>query len=462
MATVTEQDLQQHVLAELRPHLAAGVKRFLLAYSGGVDSHVLLHSLLKLKPLHFPNVALIAVHIHHGLSANADHWQQHCQTICDENNIPLITQKVSLDHNQASLEQQARNARYQVFNRQMSSRQDMLLMGHHSDDQLETFFMRVLRGSGLQGLSSIAKTRPLKQGHLLRPLLSLSRQQIEYYAKQNKLLWIEDESNQDLSFERNWWRQKFLPELWQKFPAHKNTTLRTIEQLSKQQQLLSELVSPYLQQTQSYSNQQLKNMPWLAGTINLKYLPQLSNALQSEVLRRWLAQFEIYSLSAIQLQTINVQIINAQQDAQPFIQLAGKIICRYQDALYCLSTEQYAAKKFVLEEGDECVTVTTDNLIFSWPINVAERKGLLCQSIKQADAANLKCKPVNRVSKKIKKWQQENQVPYWLRQQWPLVSTKSHSDSAEIGSLATVQLAGLPGAEGFLLPLWRMNSVTTD
>ncbi len=166
-------------------------QRVFVAYSGGLDSSVLLHGVCKLQL----DVPLFAIHIHHGLSKHADDWLQHCQA----NGNGQVS----------GLEQAARLARYQVFEQHLKTG-DVLLMAHHQDDQIETFMMRLMRGSGLTGLTAMEMSRSVGDGHLLRPLLNNSRQQIEEYAALNNVQHVEDDSNSNTNFDRNWWRHSLL------------------------------------------------------------------------------------------------------------------------------------------------------------------------------------------------------------------------------------------------------------
>lgn len=162
-----------------------------VGFSGGLDSTVLLHLLNQ------NGIPVRAVHVHHGLSSNADGWLRHCEVFARELQVPFIAVRMQVDRSDGGVEQGARKARYKAFDSVMSSG-DQMLLGHHGDDQAETFLYRLMRGAGALGLSGMAESRPLGEGKsLLRPLLSVGRSELEAWALEHGLRWIEDESNAD-------------------------------------------------------------------------------------------------------------------------------------------------------------------------------------------------------------------------------------------------------------------------
>jgi tRNA(Ile)-lysidine synthase len=170
-----------------------------VAFSGGLDSTVLLHMLVWLAHRHELPV-IRAIHVHHGLQAAGDHWPAHCQAVCDGLGIPLQVVRVKVLPG-ASMERAAREARYEALSGCLSEG-DLLLTGQHRDDQAETVLFRLLRGAGVRGLAAMPVERPLGLGRLLRPLLGVSRAELEAYARRNALRWVEDPSNQDHDYSR--------------------------------------------------------------------------------------------------------------------------------------------------------------------------------------------------------------------------------------------------------------------
>ncbi|MGY4490239.1 tRNA lysidine(34) synthetase TilS [Pseudomonas sp. TE3610] len=256
--------------------------RWHVALSGGLDSTVLLHQLAilartqSLPPLH-------ATHVHHGLQAAADAWPQHCQRLCDALGVPLTVVRVQVAPG-ASLEAAARDARYAAFEQALGAG-EVLLTGQHRDDQAETLLFRLLRGTGVRGLTGMAAQRPLGQGMLLRPLLQTGRDALETYAKANGLEWVEDPSNADTRFSRNYLRNDVLPVIARRWPRFAQTFARTASHLAEAQALLTEVAEQDLLSAQSASP-----FPWLnLPSLELAPLLLLSDGRQRNALQHWLS-----------------------------------------------------------------------------------------------------------------------------------------------------------------------------
>lgn len=281
-----------------------------IAFSGGLDSTVLLHLLASTE--HLP--PLNAIHVHHGLQAAADAWPSHCQTICDRLGVPLRVMPVQVQPG-ASLERAAREARYQAF-AGVTGAGEVLLTGQHRDDQAETLLFRLLRGAGVRGLAAIPMHRPLAKGHLVRPLLDVSRAELEAYAHEHQLTWIEDPSNADPRFARNYLRHQVFPLLTERWPQAVSSLARTAEHLSEAQGLLDELA-----QMDLYTVDQPSPFPWLAlPSLALAPLRELSDARQRNVLRHWLTPLTRLPDSDHWASWYSLR--DAKRDAQPLWRLA--------------------------------------------------------------------------------------------------------------------------------------------
>jgi len=253
-----------------------------IAFSGGLDSTVLLHLLASLaKTEALPTLS--AVHVHHGLQGAADAWPAHCQSICDSLSVPLRIMRVQVRPG-ASLEQAARDARYRAF-AEVTGAGEVLLTGQHRDDQAETLLFRLLRGAGVRGLAAMPESRPLAAGYLVRPLLLASRDELEAYARAHQLEWIEDPSNADPGFSRNHLRHHVFPALTQQWPQAAASLARTAEHMAEAQGLLDELAHMDLR-----AADQPSAFPWLPlSSLALAPLRELSDARQRNALRHWLA-----------------------------------------------------------------------------------------------------------------------------------------------------------------------------
>ncbi|WP_236179298.1 tRNA lysidine(34) synthetase TilS [Pseudomonas mosselii] len=254
-----------------------------VAFSGGLDSTVLLHQLADYTRNH-PAPPLRAIHVHHGLQAAADAWPDHCRAVCAALGVELDVLPVQVAPD-ASLEQAARNARYDAFEKRLGLG-EVLFTGQHRDDQAETLLFRLLRGAGLRGLSAMPQQRPLGQGSLVRPLLGLSRQQLQTYADMHGLVWVDDPSNSDTAFARNFLRGEVFPILRQRWPQAEANLARSAEHLGEAMGLLDELAASDL--AIACDNAPL---PWLElYSLSLEVLAAMSPARQRNALQFWLSQ----------------------------------------------------------------------------------------------------------------------------------------------------------------------------
>ena len=419
----------------------AQAQRLWVGFSGGLDSTVLLHALaqfLELKP------KLTAIHVHHGLSVNADAWFEHCQAFCAALQVPFVGEKVILTELKDGVEQAARQARYQVY-QQHTQAGDCLLLAHHGDDQIETFMQRLTRGAGLQGLAGMAPQRFLKPAvNLMRPLLALTRSDLETYAAQHQLTWVEDESNQDSQYERNWWRNELLPQIWQQFPQRKAAVLRTISQLSQDQQLLAELLAP------SVANV-CEPWPWpncAPIACNLHQLQELPAQQRSYVLKAWLNQLGLPVPSARWLHELE-RIINATADRQPSLPIGRYTVQRHKHWLYAqIPSTKPDAQLIHLKDKDSAPSqLPWAGASLVWQFESAGLSSGDYQLIPAMDAQGLTIKPKGRPHKTLKHIFQEANVPASLRAYWPVLVSQQQ----------LCAVAGLCIAENYTLPRgWQL------
>ncbi|TRO31605.1 tRNA lysidine(34) synthetase TilS [Pseudomonas sp. ALS1131] len=253
-----------------------------IAFSGGLDSSVLLH-LLADWARHEPLPPLSAIHVHHGLQAVADDWPEHCAQFCARLDIPLQIVKVQVAPG-ASLEQAARHARYAAFSERLEQG-ELLLSAQHRDDQAETLLFRLVRGAGVRGLAAMPAIRSLGRGKLVRPLLDCSRAELQAYAQSRGLVWVEDPSNADERFSRNFLRSQVMPLLAERWPQVTANIARSARHQGEAQQLLDELAEMDLAAAHGVSA-----CPWLTlPSLELSAVSALSDARQRNLLRYWLA-----------------------------------------------------------------------------------------------------------------------------------------------------------------------------
>ena len=391
--------------------------RLLVGFSGGLDSTVLLHSLAQLEGV---KERLQALHIHHGLSPNADDWAQHCASQCAQLQIPLQTVRVEVTPSGNGLEEAARQARYAAFCA-YSQPGDLLLLAQHADDQTETFFMRLLRGAGLDGLAGMPAQRPLQPGvTLLRPLLDYRRSELQAWAIAEKLAWIEDESNADNRYDRNWWRNKLLPQLWQRFPGRQAALARSLQQLQQDQQVLQALLEPHLQAC-------LQPWPWpqcAALALDSELLRQQPELLQPYILRGWLRCCGVPAPSAQWLQQVFTEVLTARPDRQPQLVLGEWRLHRHRHSLYLHRPVALPARQIVNWPPAG---------LLSWagaPVSaVADAVGLrpgCYQLLPATSCAATQLRVPGRPEKTLAVWLQQAGVPVALRPHWPVWVQDSH------------------------------------
>lgn len=279
------QTLQNYLLTTLTPWRNAPAWH--IALSGGLDSTVLLHLLANLANLAQQHTLppLHVIHVHHGLQAAADAWPEHCRRLCKALKLPLQVIEVQVQPG-ASLEQQARAARYTAFE-QVLQAGEVLLTAQHREDQAETLLFRLLRGAGLRGLTAIPTHRPLGLGELVRPMLDCSRSQLLTYARAHSLQWIEDPSNTDSRYSRNFLRHQVFPSLALHWPQAAANMARSAVHLSEAQGLLDEVAEQDLGAASAPSDFDWLGLPSLA----LEPLRRLSPARQRNALQYWLVAY---------------------------------------------------------------------------------------------------------------------------------------------------------------------------
>ena len=293
----------------------------LVAFSGGLDSTVLLHQLVQWRAQH-PEVALRAIHIHHGLSPHADSWVQHCESVCMQWQVPLVVERVHLEDDGLGIEAQARRARYQTFAQTLLPG-EVLMTAQHLDDQCETFLLALKRGSGPAGLSAMGECSPFAGTQLIRPLLAQTREALETWARQHELCWIEDESNQDDTYDRNFLRLRVTPLLQQRWPHFAQAVARSAALCAEQESLLDELLAS-----------DLADCITVHGTLLLVPLMMMSDVRRAALLRRWLAGLNAPMPSRDGLERIWQEVALAREDASPCFRLGEYEVRRYQSQLW--------------------------------------------------------------------------------------------------------------------------------
>ncbi|KJY82324.1 tRNA(Ile)-lysidine synthetase [Vibrio galatheae] len=384
----------------------------ILGFSGGLDSRVMLE--LMAHYCQPKNIACLAVHIHHGLSPNADRWAEQCQRWCQQLGVECVVEKVELDTQGHSLEESARQARYGALSKYLHPK-DLLLTGQHADDQMETFFLALKRGSGPKGLSSMAQAMPFGDAMLVRPFLTVSRQQIENYGRAKQLEWVEDESNLDQRFERNFVRHSITPVLIERWPHLHQSIQRSAELCAEQEQLLDELLADKYQACFAGD-----------GGLEITMLEALTDRVRRRLIRMWLDESDLRMPSREQLNNIWHEVARAQPDANPKLTLESAQIRRYAHKLYIVrywqpldAWQQTLTFEQACHLPDALGTVTvirsTQGRLSEQALNQSELRITF-------DPEGLSAHPAGRGhSRKLKKLFQEYGVPSWLRRRTPIL-----------------------------------------
>ncbi|MEW5562447.1 tRNA lysidine(34) synthetase TilS [Enterobacter asburiae] len=388
----------------LHPH-----RNILVAFSGGLDSTVLLHQLVYLRE-RTPDLQLRAIHVHHGISANADAWVEHCQQVCTDWQVPLIVTRVSLADDGKGTEAHAREARYQAF-REALREGEVLVTAQHIDDQCETLLLALKRGSGPAGLSAMANDSAFAGTRLLRPLLNESRVSLEYWAISHQLSWIEDESNQDDAYDRNFLRLRVVPLLTERWPHFSQAVARSASLCGEQEQLLDELLA-----------EELAALTGEYGQIAIEPLLAVSEIRRAAILRRWLAQHQMTMPSRGMLERLWQEVALAREDAAPLLRLGNIDVRRYQQQLWLVAAynrELYSQQAWadtdqpLLLPGSGVLRLVTGE-------EIRAPKADEPVSIRYAASGTLHI--VGRQGgRKLKKIWQEMGVAPWLRDTTPLL-----------------------------------------
>lgn len=388
------------------------IKTWCLAYSGGVDSQVLLHllSLSKLK--------VKAVYIDHGLQSQSADWANHCLQQCKQLAIPF--QIIKVDARAArgeSPEAAARSARYGALKKCIEN-YDCLLTAQHQDDQSETILLQLLRGAGAAGLSGMPEIAEFGNGWHARPLLNISQLQITDYAELNNLCWVEDPSNQQINYDRNYLRHSVMPELQQRWPSLNKTLSVFALQQAENAQLLNVLAAQDL------------NLSLIDDSrLNIKQLNKLDDARLRNVLRYWIKSINKPMPSRAVLEQVVQQIKNNSHDSAILVSWANVEIRCFRDELFCLNKISHDATQiYNWDLKDDLVLSSIEKKLSLKKADSAKNKFVLDNSIlKQSVTVRYRqggerIKPAGRNgSHDLKSLFQESAVPGWQRDRIPLI-----------------------------------------
>ncbi|MFN7087721.1 MAG: tRNA lysidine(34) synthetase TilS [Burkholderiales bacterium] len=408
-------DLVSRVAASLRGVVKPG-ERLVVGLSGGVDSMVLLDILSRIAQRR--RFHLAALHVNHRISPHAARWAAFCRAVCRARGVPLRVVRVAVKRGD-SLEAAARAARYDAL---LSCKADGVVLAHNQDDQAETLLLQLLRGAGVKGLAAMpvagggqaAGARPATP-RLLRPLLDVPRTAIEAYARARGLEWVEDESNADTYFLRNFLRHEVLPLLARRFPAYRATLARSARHFAEASQLLDELAAG-------------DGAEYICdGALRVAGLRRLSPARARNLLRHFLARRGVIMPNAERLEEALRQSLTAKRDAAVRVDLGSHELRRFAQALYVVEKAPVPAAAFAVAWRGERRLALPE---FGGVMTLTKCRG------SGISLARLQAKPVTvrvrrggerlqpacrRPRRSLKKLLQESRLPPWQRERLPLL-----------------------------------------
>jgi tRNA(Ile)-lysidine synthase len=391
--------------------VAASPSRYIVAFSGGLDSTVLLHALATLRAE--LDIPLLAIHVDHGLHEESEGWSEHCRDTAEQLDVDYLSlsAEVQLESGKGP-EASARDARYNALHAELR-RNDWLMSAHHCEDQAETLLLNLIRGSGPMGIAGIGVIRRFGPGWLARPLLDTSRQEMQAYASREGLEWIEDPSNVDRRFDRNFLRHDILPRLGARWPDIAARLQRSAAHAGEASLLLSDLAKIDLE----LLGGEPQKLP-------IDGLLSLSPARQRNVLRFALRHLGLPTPTAMQLARILKEVIPAREDAQPLVTWPGAAVRRYRNGLYLLPER--------LQESPATIAVASDTVPLGPGLGVLELLPGQAQGLSDAlmkrdiqirfRQGGEEFQPYGQLhTRKLKKLLQEEGVVPWMRDRLPLV-----------------------------------------
>lgn len=389
--------------------------RLLVAYSGGMDSHVLLHGLIAIRDE--LSAEIHALHVNHGLQSHAQQWAEQCIEFCGENDISVTVLKIDASSEKGeSPEAAARLSRYQAISELMQEG-DILLTAHHSDDQAETVLLQLLRGSGPSGLSAMPMINGFGPGFHARPLIAYSRTDLAEYANQNQLKWVEDFSNSDISFDRNFLRHEVIPLLKQRWPSMDKTLSRSASHCAEAQQLINDAARIDLENTEIDAN----------NSISINALSALPPPRARAVIRTWVKDAGLQLPDTTRLDRVLLEMLTAREDRNPVVEWPGVELRRYRDRLFVMSTLEPLERSVEIEwDGKSELnlpsglgTISVKKSEHGIPVDRWER-GEITVTFRTGGE---RCKPIGRDgSKSLKNLFQEQGIPPWERERIPLIN----------------------------------------
>lgn len=391
----------------LPPPLAGRAKGFLVGLSGGLDSMVLLHLLATAPPR--PGLSLRAIHVHHGLHPEADAWAAHCEAACAAWSVPLQVVRVRVPRASGpGPEAAARAVRHAAFAGHLRE-DEVLVLAHHQDDQAETFLLRALRASGPDGLAAMRPWRAYPPGWLWRPLLDRPREALLVHARGHGLEWVEDPSNAEVEFDRNFLRARVMPLLRERWPHAAAALARSAALSAEGAALLREGDARLLDSVRGDS----------ADVLDAGALQALPRERRARVLRLWIERLGLPPLPANGIAQVEAALLQAAADAEAEFAWSGARLRRWRQWLHAGAADAALPENLdIAWDGSAPLALPAGGVLrlegaerFEAPLRVHARQG--------GERIRLPGRDHHHALKRVL---QERGVPPWERQRLPLLS----------------------------------------
>ena len=416
-----------------------------VAYSGGVDSTVLLHLLMHSREL--IDFRLVALHVNHGIDPRSERWEEHCSRFCQKAKIEFRSTSLDLARQHSRVnEDLARSARYAWISSQMESG-DLLLTAHHQNDQAETFLLNLMRGAGVRGLSAIQPVQEFSSGWLVRPLLSVPGEEIIHYARKNSLEFVNDPANSDLSYGRNYLRHVVIPKALERWPSTVRQIGRSAEFLSQTRQLADDLAKIDTEACRSDGSGFLS----IGFQLCIDKMKTLHQYRQLNLIRYWI---RVHALPEPGRDALEQFVETVLTQDKEFAELCWSDyrMYRYRDDLYLVrATESTLAPTSI--SWDLTQPLTLEQVGIKLVPQRFENSGLSVDELSGEVSVRFRTGgeriklPGRRHSSALKKLFQQHSIPPWERNLLPLIYCDDEL-AAVVPWLVSDRFAAKPGETG--------------
>jgi tRNA(Ile)-lysidine synthase len=417
-----------------------------VAFSGGVDSHVLLHALSRISDAH--DWRLSAIHVNHGLHPLADTWVGHCRQICTDLHVPLVVDRVHVETSDGSgLEAAARQARYECLGRHIGPH-EVLLTAHHQDDQAETLLLQLLRGTGVHGMAGMPPAAEFFRGLHARPLLGFRRNELSRYAAEENLKWIEDSSNLDTRLARNFLRHRVLPMLESHWPTAIARLAQSAAHAAETASILDEVAGDDMASARAGEE-----------ALSIPALVRLNEARRINLLRYWIRRHYGRSPGTMVIRQVQTHLAQMPRTRHAAVRLGLAEIRRYRDHLHITRASGRGAVVIGRWDMKSPLVIPGSNWVLRAVASVGsglsrERLDGRQMEVRLRSGGERMRARGQQHHHSLKKLLQESAIPPWHRYQLPLLYVDGMLAAAG-DRWVDDSLAAAPGEPGVVLLVER-------